>query len=50
MVCEDTKLTTGPSDKGEAEMRVAGLVASHREGRAQPLSSRDLVRMATAAR
>lgn len=30
-----------------AEMRVAGLVASHREGRAQPLSSRDLVRMAT---
>jgi len=30
-----------------AEMRVAGLVASHREGRAQPLSSRDLIRMAT---
>lgn len=30
-----------------AEMRVAGLLASHREGRAQPLSSRDLVRMAT---
>ena len=30
-----------------AEMRVAGLAASHREGRAQPLSSRDLVRMAT---
>jgi len=30
-----------------AEMRVAGLVASHRERRAQPLSSRDLVRMAT---
>jgi len=30
-----------------AEMRVAGLVASHREGRAQPLSSRDLLRMAT---
>ncbi|KKC39733.1 amidohydrolase [Devosia epidermidihirudinis] len=30
-----------------SEMRVAGLVASHREGRAQPLSSRDLVRMAT---
>ena len=30
-----------------AEMRVAGLVASHREGVAQPLSSRDLVRMAT---
>ncbi len=29
------------------EMRVAGLVASHREGRAQPLSSRDLLRMAT---
>ena len=29
------------------EMRVAGLVASHRERRAQPLSSRDLVRMAT---
>ncbi len=30
-----------------AEMRVAGLVASHREGRAQPLGSRDLLRMAT---
>lgn len=30
-----------------AEMRVAGLVASHRERRAQPLSSRDLLRMAT---
>jgi len=30
-----------------AEMRVAGLVASHRERRAQPLSSRDLIRMAT---
>jgi 5-methylthioadenosine/S-adenosylhomocysteine deaminase len=30
-----------------AEMRVAGLVASHREGRAQPLSSQDLIRMAT---
>jgi 5-methylthioadenosine/S-adenosylhomocysteine deaminase len=30
-----------------AEMRVAGLVASHREGAAQPLSSRDLIRMAT---
>jgi len=29
------------------EMRVAGLVASHREGRAQPLSSRELLRMAT---
>ena len=29
-----------------AEMRVAGLVASHRERRAQPLSSRELVRMA----
>jgi 5-methylthioadenosine/S-adenosylhomocysteine deaminase len=29
------------------EMRVAGLVASHRERKAQPLSSRDLVRMAT---
>jgi 5-methylthioadenosine/S-adenosylhomocysteine deaminase len=28
-------------------MRVAGLVASHREGVAQPISSRDLVRMAT---
>ena len=30
-----------------AEMRVAGLVASHRERRAQPLTSRDLIRMAT---
>lgn len=30
-----------------AEMRVAGLVASHREGRAQPIPSRELVRMAT---
>ena len=30
-----------------AEMRTAGLVASHRERRAQPLSSRDLLRMAT---
>jgi 5-methylthioadenosine/S-adenosylhomocysteine deaminase len=30
-----------------AEMRVAGLVASHREGVAQPLSSRELIRMAT---
>jgi 5-methylthioadenosine/S-adenosylhomocysteine deaminase len=30
-----------------AEMRVAGLVASHREGRAQPISSAELVRMAT---
>lgn len=30
-----------------SEMRVAGLVASHRERRAQPLSSRDLLRMAT---
>ena len=30
-----------------SEMRVAGLVASHRERVAQPLSSRDLVRMAT---
>jgi 5-methylthioadenosine/S-adenosylhomocysteine deaminase len=30
-----------------AEMRVAGLVASHREGRAQPISARALVRMAT---
>ncbi|MBC7737647.1 MAG: amidohydrolase family protein [Candidatus Saccharibacteria bacterium] len=30
-----------------AEMRVAGLVASHREGVAQPISSTDLVRMAT---
>ncbi len=29
------------------EMRVAGLVASHREGRAQPISSAELVRMAT---
>lgn len=29
------------------EMRVAGLVASHREGRAQPLSSQELLRMAT---
>ncbi len=29
------------------EMRVAGLVASHREGKAQPISSRELVRMAT---
>lgn len=29
------------------EMRVAGLVASHREGVAQPISSRELVRMAT---
>lgn len=29
------------------EMRVAGLVASHREGRAQPISSRELLRMAT---
>lgn len=29
------------------EMRVAGLVASHREGRAQPISSSELVRMAT---
>ena len=29
------------------EMRVAGLVASHREGQAQPISSRDLLRMAT---
>lgn len=29
------------------EMKVAGLVASHREGRAQPISSRDLLRMAT---
>jgi len=28
-------------------MRVAGLVASHREGRAQPISSRELIRMAT---
>ncbi|TPW32380.1 amidohydrolase [Martelella alba] len=30
-----------------AEMRVAGLAASHREGVAQPISSRELVRMAT---
>ncbi|KKB11677.1 amidohydrolase [Devosia geojensis] len=30
-----------------AEMKVAGLVASHREGRAQPISSRELIRMAT---
>ena len=30
-----------------SEMKIAGLVASHREGRAQPLSSNDLVRMAT---
>jgi 5-methylthioadenosine/S-adenosylhomocysteine deaminase len=30
-----------------AEMRVAGLVASHREGVAQPISSTDLIRMAT---
>ncbi|WP_127145524.1 amidohydrolase family protein [Pelagibacterium montanilacus] len=30
-----------------SEMRVAGLVASHRENRAQPISSADLVRMAT---
>jgi 5-methylthioadenosine/S-adenosylhomocysteine deaminase len=30
-----------------SEMRVAGLVASHREGRAQPIGSRELVRMAT---
>ncbi|MCX7300590.1 MAG: amidohydrolase family protein [Rhodobacterales bacterium] len=30
-----------------SEMRVAGLVASHREGQAQPLSSRDMTRMAT---
>jgi 5-methylthioadenosine/S-adenosylhomocysteine deaminase len=30
-----------------AEMKAAGLVASHREARAQPLSSRELVRMAT---
>src|SRR5690606_32396366 len=29
------------------EMRVAGLVASHRERRAQPLSSQELLRMAT---
>jgi 5-methylthioadenosine/S-adenosylhomocysteine deaminase len=30
-----------------SEMRVAGLVASHREGRAQPISSQELIRMAT---
>ncbi len=30
-----------------AEMRIAGLVASHRERSAQPISSRELVRMAT---
>ena len=30
-----------------AEMRVAGLVASHREGRAQPIPSTALLRMAT---
>jgi 5-methylthioadenosine/S-adenosylhomocysteine deaminase len=30
-----------------AEMRVAGLVAAHRERRAQPISSRELVRMST---
>lgn len=30
-----------------SEMRVAGLVASHREGRAQPISSAELIRMAT---
>ncbi len=30
-----------------SEMRVAGLIASHREGIAQVISSRDLVRMAT---
>ena len=30
-----------------AEMRLAGLVASHREGVAQPISSAELVRMAT---
>jgi 5-methylthioadenosine/S-adenosylhomocysteine deaminase len=30
-----------------AEMKVAGLVASLREGRAQPISSRELIRMAT---
>lgn len=30
-----------------AEMRVAGLVASHREGVAQPISSAELIRMAT---
>ncbi|MEO8756452.1 MAG: amidohydrolase [Devosia sp.] len=30
-----------------SEMRVAGLVASHREHQAQPISSRELLRMAT---
>lgn len=30
-----------------SEMRVAGLVASHREGRAQPIGSSELLRMAT---
>jgi 5-methylthioadenosine/S-adenosylhomocysteine deaminase len=30
-----------------AEMRVAGLVASHRQRRAQPISSKELIRMAT---
>ncbi|WDQ98856.1 amidohydrolase family protein [Devosia sp. J2-20] len=30
-----------------SEMRVAGLVASHREGVAQPISSAELIRMAT---
>ncbi|MBZ9936210.1 amidohydrolase [Mesorhizobium sp. BR1-1-16] len=30
-----------------AEMRIAGLVASHRERQAQPITSRELVRMAT---
>jgi len=30
-----------------AEMKVAGLVASHRERRAQPVPSRELIRMAT---
>lgn len=30
-----------------SEMRVAGLVASHRESRAQPISSTELLRMAT---
>lgn len=30
-----------------SEMKIAGLVASHREGRAQPISSADLIRMAT---
>ena len=30
-----------------AEMRVAGLVASHREGVAQPISSAELIRMTT---